>query len=685
VENTQLAVRFYQPVYVEYKGTESVKDADLAKGTAQIHYANVIKFGDWAEYHPGPKFENFLEYYDVRVMLPFEAAQYEAQKKVDDALAAFDEIKDAIFEENPDFEFDDVFTGDENSLSDIRASIRGAVYGSSDLVNGKYPEGTGLGDPFNADDYIYFDGTGSGATNKIVTVDDEDKVDVSGVTAVTAEPANFEAIDKAYKGFYGTNVESTLDALLDAVDDAQADVTALGGACYGYDPDEANFDGSNAPKSETYTLAYNQDPFFDFTTYPAYDATTFKGVKNYAAGVSGLKASDYDNDAVKLNAAKKLVRLYELNKKAFDDYYGVKRQITDRNVLVPTATVTAITGAVETTRATDATYMDIKGKIQSDGATPPEYSYVETALTDPTSGLFFKTTLKAIDQSTGKEGADAEQTGPADNKVNVIRYFALTDADKYIEIDDSDPENPKDVAVTAIAGEDDILYAYPATSEKGKLEKAQEDLTNFYDNNEAYIQFKSYCKSEAIVIEYLKYKLYKSMVHAKIDGFSAKYGSVSDDTKIEFQNAALNLAKALRELDEALTQGIGDVAGLIRTDVAKTGSADNRQLLSTTEAINQLPTVAEADPTMKVYITAGTEFKDGHEIGSKWDDNDFKGSFYLKYVNKGNNTNYPFHLYVPLYVTYSYQNETPAAAKLIYARVTVLSSKDNESEADPKN
>ena len=110
----------------------------------------------------------------------------------------------------------------------------------------------------------------------------------------------------------------------------------------------------------------------------------------------------------------------------------------------------------------------------------------------------------------------------------------------------------------------------------------------------------------------------------------------------------------------------------LRTDLGEAG-ADNRKALFKTSLIEKLPTVAVAAPDdLDILITDFGTLKDKDKGG-------IDGTFKFIYQNNNTNTNYPFHVYIPMEVTYYYANETPAKPILVFACIEVLSSKDNET------
>jgi hypothetical protein len=109
---------------------------------------------------------------------------------------------------------------------------------------------------------------------------------------------------------------------------------------------------------------------------------------------------------------------------------------------------------------------------------------------------------------------------------------------------------------------------------------------------------------------------------------------------------------------------------ICRTDLGFSGE-DNRKVVYKASEIEKLPsilTVAPTDLELDVYdFTACTDDTNGG----------IKGSFKFQYTNNNGNTNTPFHIYIPLEVTYYYANEAPAAPVKVWAVIEVTASKDN--------
>jgi hypothetical protein len=114
-----------------------------------------------------------------------------------------------------------------------------------------------------------------------------------------------------------------------------------------------------------------------------------------------------------------------------------------------------------------------------------------------------------------------------------------------------------------------------------------------------------------------------------------------------------------------------------RTDLGFSG-AENRQLKTKRSDIEALPTVFKVSPT---DLDLQLDFENAKFPSTIYQDANgvIQGSFLFKYTNNNNNTNLPFHIYIPLEVTYFYANKTPAAPIIVWAAIEVQSSKANET------
>ena len=662
VGNTNLTVRFYKPVDITNGGEAKVKDANLKLGSVDIYFADVLTFKDWAGYQPGDAFTNFIKYYGINVQLPVDAAADAATTARQSAQNTVENLKKQIFGTGTDDdpttwpEADDVFSGKEKSAEDFENAIEKYAEGADDdLDGGAYKEGVAL------DPYMYWD-----ATNKeVVEVKDEDDLDMEGVLAQTTEPEDYEAISDALAGFSASDLaalkakEEAVDKAQDAVDNLQPYVwkatnyNGTKGLYSNEDEYEDKTDGGTADE----VLAFADDPFYDFNTYPLYeegDETTLN---------LNPKLADYGNDATKLDKAKKLLAEYTHNLETWDNYFGVERKFTDRSKLL-TADLLPSTVTQSQDRNGDGS-----AKYTTSGAAPDiTYSYSMTDIDD--DELYFAGTRKKLAE-------DNKSFTETDEAV----YFVFSDEDdKYVSVDDEN--NVTRLSTTAAAA---LEFPSANSAEKQALTAAKKDLDKWYEDNPEFAQFQAYCNDPDKVKAVLNYDLYLTKKGAAGDADFEDDWDDADEDGTNLQKAFIDALVALynAKVAEAAANNVANQITIMKelcyTDVDITGPASNRPKLSATADIVKLKTIKQVDESMIVNVLPGTDLKDG-----KKDNRNYTGTFKFTYNNKGYNVNYPFHIYVPLTVTYNYLNEAPAAPVTVYAVITVESTTDNETNARSK-
>ena len=223
------------------------------------------------------------------------------------------------------------------------------------------------------------------------------------------------------------------------------------------------------------------------------------------------------------------------------------------------------------------------------------------------------------------------------------------------------------------------------SEEQTALTAAQKDLDQWYEDNPEFAQFQAYCNDPDKVKAVLNYDLYLTKKGAAGDDAFEQDWDDADEDGTNLQQSFIDALVALYNAKEAeaaannVANQISIMKELCYTDVDITGPASNRPKLSASADIEKLKTIKQVDESMIVNVLPGTDLKDG-----KKDNRNYTGTFKFTYNNKGYNVNYPFHIYVPLTVTYNYLNEAPAAPVIVYAVITVESTTDNETNARSK-
>lgn len=144
------------------------------------------------------------------------------------------------------------------------------------------------------------------------------------------------------------------------------------------------------------------------------------------------------------------------------------------------------------------------------------------------------------------------------------------------------------------------------------------------------------------------------------------YAQVIADDATTDKDKLTTLANALVGYDEAVIVAKANarlyLLKMCRTDVAFT--KPNRQKLTDSEDIEELPTIYEVDPTLSLEV----DFSDSN-IGQDINGN-VTGGFRFIIWRLNDNTNSPFHIYLPLEVKYSYANEEPDTPITVWAIIT---------------
>jgi len=699
IEDNMYAVRFYKPVSIVAKSSAfPVRDAQLTSQVWQtVSYAKLFDLIDWANYTAGPDFRNFVRYYGVKVGINEQALSSYYQENTSAAAELVTDKAEALG--GVPVSAYTLADGVNKTFANYKSAIIAAAKAAEqDATTYVVPA---VGQLWNANPFAkYTDGKYTDGTDWTTTAMTED--DFKGYKATTstdatdAEKADWAARKAGYEfmvtnGVYAKNYQYYEKPRTPNLWSVTAAEDGDGNVIY----------SEVYPKPLNYTFAYGKTltvqangTINNGTTTSTTDltATDYYVVVDPDYAVDGSdfkykyrtqpKRSDFDSDA-DFTTADASYKEYKFNKDAFDAYYGDPQENPDYVPADEDALVDNRTKAQRAMYLYDAAawtnYPDIDGDLThylAESTTPStikdrSWANIEkisqhriygkksgTLASYYTALDTYGTRLlawEAIDKTSDKAVTGAT-VSPAAYLAAKMQWL-LTFNVKWT----ADVENPDNKSGL---NADDVWANW--------LEY-QDNPRKLSDAG------KSYEQNLEVIDRYAK---------ATADPSGLWYNQVKADDEKKDANGndvdelidALVNALLARDANEALGNNYDAMAVKWIRDNCRTdlGETNRTYLKDNFAAIEKLPTVNTVSPTrlqfeldfVKKYVTVAPEL--GQDANGA-----LTGGFGFKYTNTGNNTNEAFHIYIPLEVTYSYANQSPAAPIRFWACIEVNSTQGN--------
>jgi hypothetical protein len=680
VSNKTFAVRFYQPVYIKNKISDSkVKDATLQTPqiTQEIAYSKFLDLMDWTNLTPGGNFQNFKQYYGVTL-------EADPMANIAYWTTQFNNIQagnKATLTDNSPF-----MDGSGNSmlakLGYAEATTYDGLYayylaakGYVDAVlDGEYPEGNFKGQDIM--DELY---------EPVESTVEDDKGWKSGTTAITAEE-DIDAVDKAF----GWTPDATTELII---------------ASEGADePQVFDYKGTTKDGQTTYTFVYDYNgvlkagqsaPTSNVTT-PVFwtisgnelvkETSTFFGVAN-----DNPLGTDYLDPAIDPSYTQKTYltdrsgktpgqllqadleyERYTKNKAIFDAYYGTPKLNPDYKAPVGDEEVDNARTAKQFSKYLDNNnqpawdldgdfnyYIDGEKKIQKRDATQLEalkgnINYQKIA-SNSVLGLYFADLLKFNEWEAIR--LTPAYTAYKEAKAKAKMYHVITTKD----------------GVTTVGAETGAGIDYKKYQAYKELlgEKANLAETDKYKNNKAFVDaFEDQFDGAPNPDQYI------------LDGDELVTSYLTDGIKdIDTYLAATN-GEGMSTDHRSAAQMLKDyLYSICRTDLGLTTGRDIPKISDTElddARIFALPTILETAPTdLDFNVVFDKEAFNSTKDG-------ITGKLEYTYKNIKINTNADFHIYIPMYATYYYLNQKPGAKKRVWATITVQATTGNDQTASSR-
>jgi hypothetical protein len=618
VENKKFAVRFYQPVHIWGSGEGKITDAKLVNNVAEIGIGSVISFQDWADYTPGTNFTNFLKYYGVSVKLPdvFDESKY---KKVVEAELAKEGI---VAQDRP--------TNPVETVGADKVKLFAGTETDPDKVYTKATE-----TPANTGDRPEQDPNDAPTEPSVPRPGSAPElydVPTYSVQNVKLDAATNNITTEA---FTEETVFNTGDEMLSETDGGKPALSDTDGKPYGITL--ADFLDANDNPTAKKTMAeatgskadepkWKEENGKFWFTFTEASGDAFKSpvqfTSEYKAEILAIIAETTVNNfaeklaGITVNYIKDAYTRWFQNQKDYAAYlakYNQAARIYNYYVADAKAWTEFFVG--EPLEATQEVIADV-----FDGNTTYDSSqkwYVVSGKTNDDVTALADLTTDASKAATKPGTSKAEQ-----NAQKQAEYDAAKAAwDAY------------DLAL-------ELYNAGGLTWDKQDAAKKYRDAyTALYGTGK---EFATYADALAAwTEENTEYTAAYKAMDAKLGGFANGWKSV------------------------------------VYTDLDVVGGAAARKITHNNAEIESMYTVAESAPEkLNITIAWGDNVTDG---AKKYGNVNcpYTGSLKVTYQNNKFNTDEAFHIYIPLEVTYYYQNKKPAAPQIVYAAVTINATTGN--------